>query len=370
MKKGIFLVFHGFAAYNGISKKISYQIEGLRKCGADIKLCYYDVTSEGERVWKLDEKIIFSYGKGTIAKIKRRIDYSGITREIISSGVDFIYIRSMHNANPFTIRMFKKLERAGIKIYMEIPTYPYDKEYFLFRMKIDLFFDKCFRKALAKHIYRIVTFSDYDTIFGCPTIKISNGIDFDAITLKTKINDTSKQLNLIGVAEIHHWHGFDRLIKGLADYYRNEPSYKVTFHLVGAFFSRIEEEEITTPIRQFHLEPYVKLYGNKQGKELDELFEIADLGIGSLARHRSNITHIKTLKNREYAARGIPFIYSETDSDFETKPYILKVPADETSIDIPNIIAFYHRISNISPMEIRNSISDLSWEKQMKKVLE
>ncbi|MEG2480028.1 MAG: hypothetical protein RSA50_07120, partial [Mucinivorans sp.] len=43
----------------------------------------------------------------------------------------------------------------------------------------------------------------------------------------------------------------------------------------------------------------------------DDLFEQADIAIGSLARHRSGITTIKTLKNREYAARGIPFIYSE-----------------------------------------------------------
>ena len=66
----------------------------------------------------------------------------------------------------------------------------------------------------------------------------------------------------------------------------------------------------------------------RHGEELDELFEQADMGIGSLARHRSGITHIKTLKNREYAARGLPFIYSEMDSDFEGKPYILKAKAD------------------------------------------
>ena len=58
------------------------------------------------------------------------------------------------------------------------------------------------------------------------------------------------------------------------------------------------------------------------GKELDELFDLADFAIGSLARHRSHIDKIKTLKNREYAARGIPFIYSETDEDFDRMPSI------------------------------------------------
>ena len=70
---------------------------------------------------------------------------------------------------------------------------------------------------------------------------------------------------------------------------------------------------------------------------LDQLFSKADMGIGSLGRHRSGITHIKTLKNREYAARGIPFVYSEIDADFDHCNYVLKVPANETPINIHGI---------------------------------
>jgi hypothetical protein len=92
------------------------------------------------------------------------------------------------------------------------------------------------------------------------------------------------------------------------------------------------------------------------------------MGIGSLGRHRVGIQQIKTLKNREYAARGIPFIYSETDSDFDDKPYVLKAPANDLPIDIPKIIDFYKKLS-MSPIEIRNSILDLSWNHQMKHVI-
>ena len=70
------------------------------------------------------------------------------------------------------------------------------------------------------------------------------------------------------------------------------------------------------------------------------------------------------MKNREYAARGIPFIYSETDSDFDQKPYVLKAPADESAIDIYSIIHFYQQLSQ-TPIEIRDSIKELSWENQM-----
>ena len=105
------------------------------------------------------------------------------------------------------------------------------------------------------------------------------------------------------------------------------------------------------------------------GQELDELFEECDFAIGSLARHRSKITHIKTLKNREYAARGIPFIYSEIDEDFETMPYILKAPADESAVDINHIISFINE-SRLIPHEIRDSIKPLSWNVQLKLVLD
>ena len=40
--KALFLVFYGFQEYNGISKKIRYQINALKKCGFDIQTCHYE----------------------------------------------------------------------------------------------------------------------------------------------------------------------------------------------------------------------------------------------------------------------------------------------------------------------------------------
>ena len=53
--------------------------------------------------------------------------------------------------------------------------------------------------------------------------------------------------------------------------------------------------------------------GPQHDQQLDAMFEQADFAIGSLGRHRSGITHIKTLKTSEYAARGLAFTYSEID---------------------------------------------------------
>ena len=103
-----------------------------------------------------------------------------------------------------------RLQKAGIKIAMEIPTYPYDSEYkgFPFFTRCGLQIDRLFRKTLAKRVNGIVTFSDEKTIFGQRTVRISNGVDFDTVPLRKTINNNSSPtLHLIGVAEVHYWHG-------------------------------------------------------------------------------------------------------------------------------------------------------------------
>ena len=113
----------------------------------------------------------------------------------------------------------------------------------------------------------------------------------------------------------------------------------------------------------------MKFHGKLFGKELDDVFNISCFAIGSLARHRSGITNIKTLKNREYATRGIPFIYSEIDSDFEDEPYVIKAPADESPIDIQSIIEFMDHF-DMNPEDIRKTVEHLTWKRQMQKVID
>ena len=109
-------------------------------------------------------------------------------------------------------------------------------------------------------------------------------------------------------------------------------------------------------------------HGQLFGDELTNVFNQCQFAIGSLGRHRSGITVIKTLKNREYATRGIPFIYSEQDSDFDHQPYVLKAPADESPIDIQQIIDFMGDFA-MTPQDIRKTVEHLSWKIQMQYVL-
>ncbi|WP_312364689.1 hypothetical protein [Sphingobacterium sp.] len=367
--KVLFLVFHGFSAHNGISKKIFGQVKGLRECGAEVKLCYYEVLDSGHRAWIVEDKIIADLGKGPWAKSRKRWDFRGLTAYVSSERFDLIYMRSYHNSSPFLIKAMRKFRQTGAKVVMEIPTYPYDQEYIRLIDKIMQVPDRFFRKAMASALDGIVTFTEEEEIFGAKTIKISNGIDLDELPLRVRIAHDDHEIHLLGVAEIHFWHGFDRVIKGLGIYYKENPTCKVFFNIVGNLSGAREQNEIFSAIEAAGVQEYVLLHGALWGKKLDLMFDQADFAIGSLARHRSGITFIRTLKTREYAARGIPFMYSEIDSDFEGKPYILKAKPDESPIDIKQIVSYCSSV-DWEPLSIRNDVYELSWRNQMKNVID
>ena len=108
--KALFLVFYGFQEYNGISKKIKYQVNALKKCGLDIRTCYYEVAPDGSRQWLIDNKTLTNLGKGIIAKLKKRISFHPIIRYVEEENISLIYIRSYHNANPFTIHFCERIK--------------------------------------------------------------------------------------------------------------------------------------------------------------------------------------------------------------------------------------------------------------------
>lgn len=368
--KGLFVVFHGMSAYSGISKKIAAQCDALERGGVPIALCCLKVAEDGRRLRTIEEVILSDFGGGIGGRLAHRFSFGALTRYIREEGIGFVYIRYDHNAHPFTIRWFRSLKRSGVKIALEIPTYPYDSEYRgqTLGMRIGLLIDRCFRRTLMRSVDRIVTFSDDAEIFGRPTIRISNGIDFSAIPLKTRHEEHPREIRLIGVANIHPWHGFDRVIAGLAAYYRTNPERIVRFTIVGDGAPALLDSYRRTA-RENGIGAYVELTGPLSGTSLDKVFESADMGIASLGRHRNGIAKLRSLKNREYAARGIPFVYSEQDDDFDDMPYVLKAPADDSPLDIAALVRFRDTLRT-EPATIRATIEKrLSWDRQMEIVI-
>ena len=373
----LFLVYHGFSEFSGISKKIHYQVKGLKENGHDVRLCYYGFAENGHRCRYVDKTVLSDCGTGVMAGLRQRTDYGCVYDYCVREGIEFVYARCYMNANPWLISFFKKLHKSGIKAVTEIPTYPYDQEFnnFEWKMRLGLKIDQLFRCRLYQQMDALVTFSDAKEIFGQRTIRISNGVDFDSIPLHkprhASLPLNHEPLHLIGVAEVHPWHAFDRVIAGIGEYYiqKSDQQPDVYFHIVGGVHPNLMNNVFKPLLDKYQIHNRVIFHGQLFGDELTNVFNQCQFAIGSLGRHRSGITVIKTLKNREYATRGIPFIYSEQDSDFDQQPYVLKAPADESPLNIQAVIDFMDYFT-MTPEEIRKTVEHLAWRIQMQDVIE
>ncbi len=368
-----FLVFHGIESSGaGIGFKIRSQAEACRKNGIPASLSYLSVDANNRYDGRLmDDELIEQFRSrfGIDKRFQWRFSFDTLLMHIVKNGFNLVYIRYTHFANPFFIRFLKKLKQLDVKVLLEIPTYPYDDEYVHSSLvrRLHLLSEQFFRQRFKNYLYRIVTFSDEKFVFNVPTLRISNGIDFDAISMRCAL-PVSGELRLIAVASMEFWHGYDRLIEGLREYYTGEWRVKVSLRLVGVSDNK-ESLRYHQLVDRYNLNYCVQFYGIKRGKELDGLVDHSDLAVGCLGVHRKATDIYRSLKNVEYCARGIPFLYAETDPGFEGKPFVIKAPADESPIDIHQLIAFFET-QRLSPAEIRSYASEHSWEKQMKKVID
>lgn len=351
---------------SGISKKILSQCKGLADNGIEVSLCHLK-SINGSAFYVVDDEVLLSLGKGRQATFRYYTYFSPIIDYVKKHNINLVYIRYIHTATPFFVSFLRDLKSLGVFVLMEIPTFPYDLEHVdnHFKRRVLNRIERFSRKFFYKYIDRVVTVQDYEEILGVPTIKISNGIDINGITLRKPRQHSS--INFLCVANMAKWHGYDRLIEGIGLYYKNGGKEDVHFYLVGGN-SRVINAYNSIAFK-YDIGNRIHFEGIKVGKELDAYFDIADLAIGALGVHRKGLSDAKPLKCIEYATRGIPFIYSSSNSDFDNKKYIMKVSPDESPINIQEIIDFLKDI-RIEPSEIRKSVENkCTWDYQMSLVL-
>ncbi len=360
----LFIIYSFIDNTNGISKKIQAQVSALRAAGIEVDLCHQQLI-DGNRYWAVNGSPIAKIGSGVRALLKHYLYFGPIKSYVKHHSVDCVYLRYVHNATPLMLRFFDFLKKRGIRLIMEIPTFPYDGEYVGAKgiSRIIRKIERFSRNKFSAYCHRIVTFSADTEIFGVPTVRLSNAVDITNIPLRDEIVP-HRGVKLLGVANINFWHGFDRLISGLGAYYRTPHSTEVSFTIVGG-------GSYIAPLRELakkeNVAEHVVFRGRLGGVDLDKEFEDADLCVGCLACHRKNITEVKSLKNVEYASRGIPFVYSELNDDFDSMPYVIKVPPSEEPVNIDYLLDALKRM-DVSPSDIRKSVANLTWTEQMKKV--
>lgn len=367
-----YILFQGIHEGDGVSNKIHSQIKAFKKNNFKVDFSY--LTQEnGFLSNRYYNKTLIDVAKSSYysKKYGYKYRYHALYNKLIAEKINVVYIRYTHFANPLFILFLSKLKKKKIKILLEIPTFPYDDEYKSVKIKQKAFLkiENISRLFFKYYCDKIITLSSDKNIFGTPTIIISNGIEVDSIRVR-KPHKTTNEYRLMGVADLRFWHGFDRIIEGLKDYYTNEVTKtKVYFDIIGNRNNK-ESEEYKELVKKYKLDEYVTFNGIVETDKLSPFYDNADLAVGSLGIHRKGLKEAKSIKSREYCAKGIPFIYAGIDSDFENKDFILKVPADDSNININAILTFLKE-SNFSTKEERKYAENfLTWDSQVKKIID
>lgn len=350
-------------AKTGVGNKIKGQIGAFRNFG--IQCENHCIQRKKLSTWNKLQKRIFIFGDG--------LDWS-ITENIRTA--DFIYIRKPTPISADFIHFLREVrcENPCCKLLMELPTYPYDKEFTHYWHRFPLLWQDCrWRKKLPLYLDRIVTLEHSKEIFGVKTLSISNGIDLSAYREKEQ-NDTNV-FNIGCVAQLEFWHGIDRLIRGMAEYQKKHQK-EAHLYLAGEGTQYNKLKELT---KEYRLEPFVTFLGVLDKKQLyEQLYDRCDIAIEGLGIHRKGEGLVSSsLKSREYLAVGIPFVTSCCDiAEDKAADFCFKVPSDETPIDVQDIVTFYDRLlQKESKVQLTKRIrkyaqGKVSWEKSIETVME
>lgn len=196
-----------------------------------------------------------------------------------------------------------------------------------------------------------------------PMLVMGNGHQVSSETLKSKCNFHDDQIVMTAIGRFDVWHGFDRIIRGVSSYHGDN----ILIYLVGHGKESIQYQNM---IKKYGLEKKIKLTGWMDNKAIINILDNTDIAFNSLGLHRINLNEVSTLKIKKYLSKGIPVVTSCSDVDIDrNSEFLLKVPADDSPIDINAVVSFARRIYQIPEIntKIRNYAFDkLDWNKKTK----
>lgn len=331
MKTGYYIHFQGRASI-GISKKIDMQMEEFRK------YCHIDELEVETNERSLFQRLLGLFPTASIAR-----NYQKAFDEL--DAPDFLYVRRAV-ADKAYVNFWKRVKSKypECKIIIEIFTYPYDKDDFA-KWNAWPFYIKelLYRRQLKQYVDRFVTYSADKEIFGVPTICTTNGVNIEKIEI-VKGEYKENRITLIGVAYMQKHHGYERIIKGLKEYYAGkERQYTVELLLIG---DGPEKENYMQLVKQYRLQDFVKFYPAMSGKQLDEMYDKSDIALASFGMYKIGIHEkLGALKTRECLAKGMPLITGcEIDVLDENYKYVKNFTNNKQNIDIAEVVSFYEKI--------------------------
>ncbi|WP_167815927.1 glycosyltransferase, partial [Methanocorpusculum sp. GPch4] len=309
-------------ADHGVGKKIQSLINGLMKQNIVVDKC--------ELIYSVTNPINFlkSYyiSHQILVKIFKESSKSDVLyiRSIYPHISNFICCKTKHNGKVvFELQSIEKTElksqlnknNRGLVFHIKQNLLYYSNN--LFEKSI-----KCHADALVSVTNEITEYNRHLTNNKLRYLTLGNGIEVTQIKERNLLNNDTDVIHVLCVAVVALWHGIDRLIRGMHEYSGDKT---INLHIVG---DGPELQNLKSLTSELHLESHVIFHGFKSGADLDAMFDQCHIAIGGLADFRRGLKEVSLLKNREYCARGIPFVLVAKDIDFPDEwAYTLHVPA-------------------------------------------
>lgn len=322
---------------DGVCKKIRAQIKVFESYGLQVDFIY---IKENKIIYKengVERELAY------VGNIKKTPAYIKMYRYLKDKRYDWVYNR-YGLMDTFYYRVLKRLRRNGARILVELPTYPYvgeKPEGLLYQ--IMYWWDDMYTPRLHKIIDRLLTYTQDTEIWSMPTIRIMNGIDLSQVTPAVRTERCDDTIHLLAVALMQPYQGYERILYGLKRYYEHGGKRNIIFHMVGDGSEKAMYERI---VEQNSLQEHVLFYGRKTGRELDEIYNLCDIGMCSFGYYKVHASLSSQLKIRDYLAKGLPIVAGVDTDVFQImeKNYYLQLPNDSSSIDVDMVVDFYDRI--------------------------
>lgn len=375
MSKILFLAKYPIDDQYTLVPKLNGQMQALKNLGHDV----YYISFDRDNVylnWDNKKEVIIKTNFGRSKFYYHLFSfydiYKAAEKAVKSCNFDIVYFRY----SPLNYRgnkLLRSINKTSLLV-VEIPTFPpeCEKQKSIMR-RIYMQWSYFWWKESAKYVnlFTIIG-SQANSYLKRPALNIDNGILVDDIPLRRAEPAKDGKIHLLALASMSNWQGYDRVIKGLAEWDSSKASeYIIDMVGVDGDGSLGVWKNLAD---QLGLKNQIVFHGPLYGEMLTRVFQIADLGLCSFGMYRKKMNSGSILKLREYMARGLPFIYAHDDPGVkEDMPWCIKVSNDDKPIDMKKVDAFLNYLRGLPDysQEMRNyAIENMSWESQFKNVFQ
>lgn len=347
----------------GIYKKIFAQARAIRNiCGG----CHV-ITKRGKGCFVYDlSKNTYQYYNNSVLKQSLIL--------IENYQYNIVYIRLMI-ASLMLLKLMHHIKSKKIKLYYEIPTYPFFYEQYhasrkkyraIAKIMLDTIFAPwvyyfCTNIVIVKSNSKVKVFNKM--------IETYNGIDSTNIDIKqNRIGlSSADKFRMVAVGTIFPYHGYDRILYGMkqCDERIDSGRKKVELHIVGESQTTNDLKLLSQSLGLHN----VYFHGLQTTEELNAMYKNFDVGLGCLALHRRHANIDTTLKVIEYYCRGVAVV-SSGNTPLDTGTYTLHVADTESAINIENLYQQYKLVEKKQLVELPNiARAKFEWDSLLERIV-